>query len=135
MVYPWTIDHVGHMNVQFYTARFDEASWHFLLKVGFAPASLKAESRAFVAARQETRYFAEVLAGSLLHIESELLEVKAKTLRYRHRMYNSETGAEVSSMELVIIYIDTQVRRSYPLPRSPLLEAAMQTAGVQKLAE
>ena len=29
VVYPWVIDHVGHMNVQFYTARFDEASWQF----------------------------------------------------------------------------------------------------------
>lgn len=25
-VYPWQMDHVGHMNVQFYTARFDEAT-------------------------------------------------------------------------------------------------------------
>jgi len=25
-VYPWNIDHVGHMNVQFYVGKFDEAS-------------------------------------------------------------------------------------------------------------
>ena len=26
VVYPWHLDHMGHMNVQFYTARFDEAT-------------------------------------------------------------------------------------------------------------
>jgi hypothetical protein len=33
-IYPWVIDHVGQMNVQSYTARFDEASWHFLAHLG-----------------------------------------------------------------------------------------------------
>ena len=28
VVYPWHIDQIGQMNVQFYTARFDEATWH-----------------------------------------------------------------------------------------------------------
>ena len=27
-VYPWVIDHVGHMNVQSFTAKFDEANWN-----------------------------------------------------------------------------------------------------------
>lgn len=36
--YPWQVDHVGHMNVQFYTARFDEASWQFLAALGLTPA-------------------------------------------------------------------------------------------------
>ena len=34
VVYPWSIDHVGHMNVASYTARFDEATWHFLGELG-----------------------------------------------------------------------------------------------------
>ena len=25
-VYPWQADHMNHMNVQFYTAKFDEAT-------------------------------------------------------------------------------------------------------------
>ncbi len=27
-VYPWNCDHMGHMNVQFYVAKFDEAIWN-----------------------------------------------------------------------------------------------------------
>jgi acyl-CoA thioesterase FadM len=37
VVYPWHIDHVGHMNIQFYTARFDEATWQFLSRLGLSP--------------------------------------------------------------------------------------------------
>ena len=30
VVYPWQMDHMGHMNVRFYSARFDEATWRLL---------------------------------------------------------------------------------------------------------
>lgn len=129
MVYPWHIDHVGHMNVQFYTARFDEASWHFLLRLGFAPGKLKDDNRAFVAAQQQTQYFAEVMAGALLHVESELLEVKSRTLKYVHRMFNSESNVLVATMELVIIYLDTVARRAAPLPETTQLANARPATG------
>jgi acyl-CoA thioester hydrolase len=29
-VYPWQCDHMGHMNVMWYVAKFDEASWQLL---------------------------------------------------------------------------------------------------------
>jgi acyl-CoA thioester hydrolase len=79
-VYSWVIDHVGHMNVQSYTARFDEASWHFLAQLGLTPSYLKANSRGLVALDQRTQYKLEVLAGSLLDIRTSLLEAKNKTL-------------------------------------------------------
>ena len=57
VVYPWSVDHVGHMNVQFYTARFDEASWQLLGHL-----------------------------GTLLHVTTELLEVGRRSVRFIHRM-------------------------------------------------
>jgi acyl-CoA thioester hydrolase len=51
-VYPWTADHLGHMNVQFYVGRFDEASWHFLAQLGLPPRLLEKQRRSFVAAEQ-----------------------------------------------------------------------------------
>ncbi len=127
-VYPWSIDHVGHMNVQFYTGRFDEASWHFLAHIGLRPTFLKENQRAFVALDQRTQYKLEVLSGSLLDIRTELIEIKAKTIRYLHRMRNSETGAEVATMELLIAYLDTVGRKATQLPPRVLeLAAALQT--------
>ena len=115
-VYPWAIDHFGHMNVQSYTARFDEASWHFLARLGLTPTFLRSHLRGLVALDQRTQYREEVLAGSLLDIRSKLLEVRSKTLRYSHVMRNSETGADVASMELLVAYLDSQARKATVLP-------------------
>src|SRR5215203_2408652 len=100
-VYPWAIDHVGHMNVQFYTARFDEATWQFLACLGLTPALLARSGRGAVAADQRTQYKREVLASTLLHATTELLAIGTKSLRFVHRMYDSVTGEEVASTELV----------------------------------
>src|SRR3954471_15665385 len=90
VVYPWSIDHVGHMNVQSYAARFDEASWQFLGKLGLTPSFMKKNERAAVAAEQRVHYLRELTAGSLLHITSTLLEIGEKSIRVIHRMYDSE---------------------------------------------
>src|ERR1700742_5072570 len=92
-VYPWHVDHVGHMNVQFYTARFDEATWHFLNQLGLSPTHFKASGCSAVAADQRTRYKREVLGGSLLHVTTELIELGRKSLRFTHRMYDTDTSA------------------------------------------
>jgi acyl-CoA thioester hydrolase len=115
-VYPWCIDHVGHMNVQSYVARFDEASWHFLARIGLTPSFLAAQNRGLVALDQRIRYRREVLPGSLLEVGTELLELGNKTLRYLHRMRNSETAEEVATMDLLVGYLDKAVRRTTPLP-------------------
>lgn len=115
-VYPWCIDHVGHMNVQSYVGRFDEASWHFLAGIGLTPAFLAAQNRALVALDQRIQYRREVLQGCLLDVASELVELKSKTLRFVHRMHDSESGEEVACMELLVGHLDKSTRRTTPLP-------------------
>ena len=117
-VYPWVVDHVGHMNVQFYTARFDEATWQFLAQLGLTPSFLKRNQRGAVAVDQHTQYKREVLAGSLLHVTTELLALGRTSIRFVHRMYDSETDEEVATTELVGVYFDTAIRASTPLPAS-----------------
>jgi acyl-CoA thioester hydrolase len=116
VVYPWSIDHVGHMNVSSYTARFDEASWQFLAKLGLTPSFLKKNERAAVAAEQRVHYLRELTAGSLLHIRTTLIEIGEKSIRIIHRMYDSEDDAEVAVMELVGVYFDTRLRKPAELP-------------------
>ena len=122
-VYPWAIDHVGHMNVQFYTARFDEATWQFLARLGLTPSFLARNGRGAVAADQRTQYKREVLASTLLHATTELLAIGTKSLRFVHRMYDSVTGEEVASTELVGVYFDTVRRVSAELPASAHAQA------------
>jgi len=123
VVYPWHIDQIGHMNVQFYTARFDEATWHFFAALGITPSYLKTNGRGMAAVDQHTQYKQELRAGALIRITSELLEIKPKTVRFRHRMYNAETGDEVAVTDLVGVHMDTAARRSVPLPQD-ILERA-----------
>jgi acyl-CoA thioester hydrolase len=116
VVYPWAIDHVGHMNVQFYTARFDEASWQFLARLGLSVASMEGQDRAAVAVDQHTQYKREVKAGSLLHITTELIELGHTSIRFVHRMYDSESNELVAVSELVGVHFDTRARSAAQLP-------------------
>lgn len=123
VVYPWSIDHMGHMNVQFYTGRFDEASWHFLARLGLTPRVLKASSRGFAALEQKTQYKLELLSGALIEIRTKPLEVKPKTIRLIHRMYDSETAGLAATSELVIAYLDIEARKAAPLPEEAVAKA------------
>jgi acyl-CoA thioester hydrolase len=115
-VYPWCIDHMGHMNVQDYVRRFDEASWHFLARLGLTPTFLAMQNRGLVALDQRIQYRREVLQGSLLEVGTALAELGAKTLNCVHRMRNSETAEEVAVMHLLVGYLDKATRRMTPLP-------------------
>ncbi len=45
---------------------------------------------------QTTKYKAEVVSGNLLVVKSEVSEIKDKTIRFSHTMYNAETDVEVA---------------------------------------
>jgi acyl-CoA thioester hydrolase len=129
VVYPWQLDHVGHMNVQFYTARFDEATWHFLARYGITPQYLREHRRGMVAVEQHTRYLRELHAGDLIYIRSELLEAKPKAVRFLHRMCNATTGEEVATTELTGVHLDADARRSVPFPDEIAARLAAAVAG------
>jgi acyl-CoA thioester hydrolase len=128
VVYPWHMDHMDHMNVQFYTARFDEATWHLFASLGITSSYLKTNGRGMAAVDQRTQYKQELHAGALIRITSELLELKGKKVRFLHRMYDAETGEEVATSELVGVHIDTAERRSVPFPPEILQRAAARPA-------
>ena len=117
VVYPWQMDHMDHMNVQFYTARFDEATWHLFAALGMSTSYFKANRRGMAALEQRTLYKRELHAGALIRIASELLEMKPKTIRFLHRMYDTESGEEVATTELVGAHIDTEARKAVPFPQ------------------
>ncbi len=119
-IYPWQMGHVGHMNVQFHTARFNEATWHFFARFGLTPGFLKDNHRGMAALDQRIQYKERALAGSLLHIQTELLKIKRKTVRFVHHMYNNETGDEVAMAKLVGTYLDKDTRKTTELPQSAI---------------
>ena len=116
VVYPNQLDHMDHMNVQWYTSKFDEATWHFFSAIGITSAYIREEKRGMAAIEQKTRYKSEVLAGDLLIIKSKVLETTDKTIRFLHIMYNAETQKEVATSELLGVHIDRIKRKGCLIP-------------------
>ena len=56
VVYPWHCDHMGHMNVMWYVANFDEACWQTLAMLGLTPSRLRNEGAAVAPVEQRTEY-------------------------------------------------------------------------------
>ncbi len=116
VVYPSQIDHMNHMNVQWYASKFDEATWHLFSAVGITSTYIRDNDRGMAALEQITKYKSEVSAGDLLFVKSQILEVKEKTLRLIHRMYDAETRSEVASSELLGVHLDRIKRQSCIFP-------------------
>ncbi len=111
VVYPNQLDHMEHMNVQWYTSKFDEATWHLFSRLGISSDYIRNNNRGMAALEQTTLYKAEVLSGDLLVVKSKVLEVKDKTIRFLHVMFNAETEAEVATTELVAVHLDRKSER------------------------
>ena len=116
IVYPHQLDHMDHMNVQWYTSKFDEGTWHLLSSVGITAEYIRKNKKGMVAVEQTTKYKAEAMSGDLLIVRSKILEVTDKSIRFFHVMYNSETGNEIATSELVGLHLDRKERKACPLP-------------------
>ena len=116
VVYPHQLDHMDHMNVQWYTSKFDEATWHLFSSVGITSVYIRSKSRGMAAVEQTTKYKAEAMSGDLLVVKSKILEVKQKVIRFVHTMYNSETEMVVATSELVAVHLDREKRQACTIP-------------------
>jgi acyl-CoA thioester hydrolase len=115
-VYPWHCDHMGHMNVMWYVGKFDEATWQFLLNIGLSRSRLSKEGAGMAAVEQHIEYKRELQAGDLITIRSVVLEVKDKSIRFRHEMTNDESGKLAARTVLVGVHLDLTARKARSLP-------------------
>lgn len=116
VVYPWHCDHMGHMNVMWYVGKFDEATWHLFTMIGLTPTFLRSHDRGMAAVQQEITYRCELHAGDVITIYSRVLEVKEKAIRFSHEMWNEETGEVAAITNITGVHLNTQLRKSCPLP-------------------
>jgi acyl-CoA thioester hydrolase len=66
------------------------------------------------AVQQNISYKRELLAGDIVEIRSHLLEVRDKTIRFRHDMTNAETGEIAATCEITGVHMDRELRKSAP---------------------
>ena len=118
VVYPWQCDHMGHMNVMWYTGKFDEACWQLLSQLGLTPTRFAADGTGLAAVEQHIQYKRELHAGDAVTIQSALLEVKDKSIHMLHKMIHDTTG-EMAAMTVVVgVHIDATVRKAISIPAS-----------------
>ena len=115
-VYPWQCDHVGHMNIMWYVGKFDEANWNLFARIGLTPTWLREANRGMAAVQQTISYTRELLAGDIVEIRSVVLEIRDKSIRFRHEMRNAETGEIAAACEITGVHMDRQARKSAPFP-------------------
>jgi acyl-CoA thioester hydrolase len=111
-VYPWQCDHVGHMNIMWYVGKFDEANWNLFARIGLTPSYLRESGRGMAAVQQNITYISKLLAGDIAEVTSFLLELRDKSIRFRHEMRNAETGEIAAVCEFTGVHLDRQARKS-----------------------
>jgi len=115
-VYPWHCDHMGHMNVMWYVGKFDEASWQLLSEVGLTRARFKRDCSGMAAVEQHIHYQRELHAGDVVSVRSKILEVREKSIRMRHELWNDETSEIAAVTETTAVHIDATARKARQLP-------------------
>ena len=110
-VYPHQCDHMGHMNVMWYVGKFDEATWNLMAEIGLTPEYLRANRRGMAAVAQEVAYKQELLAGAIVTISSEILELREWAIRFRHVMRGGD-GTVAAETTITGVHIDTDLRKA-----------------------
>ncbi|HJU32468.1 MAG TPA: thioesterase family protein [Hyphomicrobiaceae bacterium] len=115
-VYATHCDHIGHMNIASYGAKFDEANWVLFCRIGLTPTYLRGERYGMAGVQQNITYTQELFAGDVIEVRSQVLEVTERRLRVRHEMRNIETGAVAAVSEITAVHLDKQAHKSCALP-------------------
>jgi acyl-CoA thioester hydrolase len=115
-VYATHCDHIGHMNIAAYGAKFDEANWVFFCEIGVTPTYLRGDSYGMAGVQQNIAYSRELFAGDVIEIRSQVLEVADKRLRVRHEMRSIESGEMAAVCEITAVHLDKKARKSCALP-------------------
>lgn len=116
VVYPAQCDAMGHMNVQYYVAAFDQAMWHLVLWLGFKPSWPSDRGEGWADVRYVIEFRRELSAGRLFSVESTVTQVGNTSLGSHHRLLESDSGKVAAEIEMTSVYFDLRNRASRALP-------------------
>src|SRR5664279_6003127 len=119
------------MNIMWYVGKFDEANWNLFARVGLTPTYLRQSGCGMAGVQQNISYVSELMAGDIVEVKSVLLEVRDRSIRFRHEMRNAETGAVAASCEITAVHLDRQARKAIAFPAAVRNIAATQLAAAE----
>ncbi len=118
VVSPRQLDHMGHMSIQFYVAKFDEAVWHLFDRIGVTPDYIREHDRGMAAVEMNVRYLKELGAGDLVSVRSGVLRVGGRSLDMVQEMRLGEAGELAAVMKATTVHLDRAARRAVPFPEA-----------------
>ncbi|HEU5179308.1 MAG TPA: thioesterase family protein [Candidatus Polarisedimenticolia bacterium] len=116
IVNPTQCDHMGHMNVAWYVAKFDEATWQLFTAIGLGRSRLDGEKIGMAGVEQHLEYKRELFAGDVISVTSTILEIKDKAIRFAHEMIRDDTGELAAKTVLVAVHLDAVTRKARAFP-------------------
>lgn len=104
-----------HMNVQFYTTKYDIASAQFMAALGFDFQEQKARQKGFAYVEMNVKYLKEVLEDDPIHILTSVLACGNKVVTIKHEMIHSISKTVVSEAIAKWVVLDKIKRRAEAL--------------------
>ena len=114
--FPWHCDQFGHMNVRWYAHFFDDAIFHLWPRIGISWKAMEARGVHTVTASTTTQFRQEVKAADLILIEGGVARCGTKSVTFRQRMLNIDTGETHALQDVVEVFFDPKTRSSAPIP-------------------
>jgi acyl-CoA thioester hydrolase len=116
MVFPWLCDQFGHMNVRWYAAHFDDASFQVWPLVGLGPAEFEKRGVVAVVASTKIDFVREIHVGRAFVMRSGFVRVGGKSVTYMTRMFDAESGTLHAVNEATEVFFDPRARKAAPMP-------------------
>lgn len=115
-VLPQWLDADGHMNIAYYVLAFDRATDAFLDNLQLGRGYATETGCEVTVLEMNVSYKRGPQVGSVLHIDTQLLEYNDKKLRIIHQMFHETNGALVASNELLLLHVRQGNRQSCCFP-------------------
>jgi acyl-CoA thioester hydrolase len=109
-------DAMGHMNIRWYMALYDDAEWDFFAAFGLDNDYYQTQHSGAFSLQQFVRYLAEVNIGDTVSVRMRMLDRSPKRLHYMNFMINETKNVLASTMECLTTHADLNARRSSPFP-------------------
>ena len=110
------LDAMGHMNVRWYMALFDAASWQFFASHGMDKDYIRTRHLGGFALKHHIQYLAEVQPGQQVSVRTRLLGRSSKRIHLMHFLINETLNKLAATLESLGTHADMKLRRSAEIP-------------------
>jgi acyl-CoA thioester hydrolase len=110
------LDAMNHMNVRWYMAIFDDATWSFFHTLGMTLDYYRQNEAGGFALQHDIRYLAEIRVGETVAVHMRVLGRSAKRIHTMYFMVNETTGKLAATLESLGSHADLRRRRTSPYP-------------------